>query len=83
MRRRDFISLGLGTAIWPVVARAQQPAKLHTIAFLGPTPAAIAASWFAAFVERLGELGWTDGRNIEIDARWAEGQAGRLPTISC
>lgn len=39
-------------------------------------------SWFAAFVERLDELGWKDGRDIDIQARWAEGQAGRLPQLA-
>lgn len=82
MRRRDFISLGSGAALWPVVARAQPSATPHIIGFLGPTPAAIAATWFAAFVTRLGELGWKDGRDIEIEARWAEGQAGRLPQLA-
>ena len=78
MRRREFIAL-LGSAaatVWPPGAGAQQTDKLRTIGFLG----ADAASWtyrIAAFVQRLRELGWIEGRNIAIVYRWTGGRADR------
>src|SRR5260221_8542145 len=58
MRRRDLITLLGGVAVaWPLVARAQQPAELRTIGFLGPTTASIAGERIAAFEQRLQELG--------------------------
>jgi putative tryptophan/tyrosine transport system substrate-binding protein len=78
LKRREFITLlGGAAAAWPVAARAQQAAKLPTIGFLG-TPAASAwAPWTAAFVQRLRELGWIEGRTVAIQYRWAEGRAER------
>jgi ABC-type uncharacterized transport system substrate-binding protein len=78
LKRREFITLlGGAAAVWPVAARAQQAAKLPTIGFLG-TPAASAwAPWTAAFVQRLRELGWIEGRTVAIQYRWAEGRAER------
>jgi putative tryptophan/tyrosine transport system substrate-binding protein len=82
MRRRDFIALlGGAAAAWPVAARAQQAAKLPTIGYLGVTTPAVSAQRHAAFVQRLRELGWIDGRNIAIEYRWAEGRE-RLPEIA-
>ena len=73
MRRRDLIAfLGGATAVWPFVARAQQQAKLPTIGFLGAATPAVASQWVNAFVKRLGELGWIDGRTVAIEYRWAE-----------
>jgi putative ABC transport system substrate-binding protein len=72
MRRRAFISLlGVATAAWPLAARAQQAGKLPTIGFLGADPS-IESKRVAAFVQRLRELGWIDGRNLAIEYRWAE-----------
>jgi putative tryptophan/tyrosine transport system substrate-binding protein len=78
MRRREFMTLLGGAAVaWPLAGRAQQAAKLPTIGFLG-TPAASAwAPWTAAFVQRLRELGWIEGRTVAIQYRWAEGRAER------
>jgi putative tryptophan/tyrosine transport system substrate-binding protein len=78
VRRRELITLlGGAAAAWPLAARAQQAAKLPTIGFLG-TPAASAwAPWTAAFVQRLRELGWIEGRTVAIQYRWAEGRAER------
>jgi putative tryptophan/tyrosine transport system substrate-binding protein len=77
MRRRDFITLlGGAMAAWPVVARAQ-PTKLPTIGFLGTAAASAWAPWTAAFVQRLRELGWIEGRTVAIQYRWAEGRAER------
>ena len=80
-RRREFITLVDGAAVaWPLAARAQQ--KLPTIGYLGTAAAAAWAPWTAAFVQRLHELGWTDGRTVEIQYRWAEGRAERWAEIA-
>jgi putative tryptophan/tyrosine transport system substrate-binding protein len=82
MKRRAFISLLGGAAAWPVAARAQQPAKVPIIGFLGPgTPSAWSA-WTAAFVQRLRELGWIEGRTLAIEYRWAEGSPERFGEIA-
>lgn len=80
MRRREFI-LRLGGALaappaWPLVARAQQ--KLPTIGFLGTGTTGAYAPWVAAFVQRLRELGWIEGRTIAIEYRWGEGRPERF-----
>jgi putative ABC transport system substrate-binding protein len=75
LRRRDFIAgLGGSAASWPLAARAQQAGKLPTIGFLGGSTAAAQSQWTSAFVQRLRELGWTDGRNVAIEYRWGEGR---------
>src|SRR5689334_4508459 len=79
MRRRDFITLVSGAvASRSIAARAQQPAKIPTIGFLGVSTSAAWTPWTTAFVRRLGELGWTDGRNLAIEYRWAEGHSERF-----
>ena len=67
MRRRAFISLLGGVAAWPLAARAQQPAKLPTIGFLVTGTPSSHGQWVAAFVRRLHELGWIEGRNLGAD----------------
>jgi putative tryptophan/tyrosine transport system substrate-binding protein len=82
MLRRQFIA-GLGSAAaWPVVARAQQPAKLPTIGFLGSATASTESERIAAFAQRLRELGWIDGRNVAIEYRWSEGRNERYSEIA-
>jgi putative tryptophan/tyrosine transport system substrate-binding protein len=76
MRRRAFISLLGGAATWPLAARAQQPGKLPIIGFLGANPS-IESQRVAAFVQRLRELGWIEGRTVSIEYRWAEGRSER------
>jgi ABC-type uncharacterized transport system substrate-binding protein len=78
VRRREFMTLlGGAAAGWPFAARAQQSGKLPTIGYLGVTTPAVQAQRLAAFVQRLRELGWIDGRNIAIEYRWAEGSNER------
>src|SRR5262245_9452444 len=82
VKRRDFITLiGGAAAAWPVVARAQQTAKLPTIGFLGANTPSVQSRWTAAFVQRLRELGWIEGRNVAIEYRWAETRFERSPEI--
>jgi hypothetical protein len=82
MRRRYFITLlGGAAAAWPLAARAQQP-KLPTIGFLGSTTSSAMSQWVAAFVQRLRELGWIEGRTVAIEYRWAEGRIERYAEIA-
>jgi putative ABC transport system substrate-binding protein len=82
IRRREFITLLGGAAAWPLAVQAQQPAKVPIIGFLGPgTPSAWSA-WTAAFVQRLRELGWIEGRTVAIEYRWAEGSTERFGEIA-
>jgi putative tryptophan/tyrosine transport system substrate-binding protein len=81
MRRREFITLlGGAAAAWPVGARGQQ-AKVPTIGFLGANTSSVQSRWTAAFVQRLRELGWIEGRNVAIEYRWAETRFDRSPEI--
>jgi putative tryptophan/tyrosine transport system substrate-binding protein len=64
------------------VARAQQPGKLPTIGFLGANSPSVQSQWTAAFVQRLHELGWIEGRNVAIEYRWAEGHFDRSPELA-
>ena len=84
IRRREFVILigGSAVAAWPVKARAQQPAKLPTIGFLGTAAASAWGPWTAAFVQRLHELGWIEGRTVAIQYRWAEGRTDRFAEIA-
>jgi putative ABC transport system substrate-binding protein len=82
MRRREFITLlGGAAAAWPLAARAQQPAKVPTIGFLGTTTPSAQGAWNSAFVQRLRELGWIEDRNVTIDVRWGEGSSERFTEI--
>jgi putative ABC transport system substrate-binding protein len=76
--RREFILLlGGAAAAWPLAARAQQPAKVPTIGFLGAATQLSWTQWTAAFVQRLRELGWVEGSTVRIEYRWAEGSGVR------
>jgi putative tryptophan/tyrosine transport system substrate-binding protein len=82
MRRRNFLSALGGAAAWPLAARAQQGAKLPTIGFLGQSTRSAASEWVAAFVQRLRQLGWIEGRTIAIEYRWGEGRTERAAEIA-
>jgi ABC-type uncharacterized transport system substrate-binding protein len=82
MRRREFMTLlGGAAATWPVAARAQQVARLPTIGFFSPNTRSVASPWTAAFVERLREVGWIEGRTIAIEYRWGEGRGDRTAEV--
>ena len=81
-RRELLVALGGAAAAWPLAARAQQSGRLRTIGFLGPNTHSAASEWVAALVKRLRELGWTEGRTITIEYRWAEGREERFAEIA-
>jgi len=82
MRRREFITLLAGTAVgWPLAARAQLANKLPTVGFLGADASAF-SPWTAAFVARLGELGWIEGKTVAIEYRWSQGRSERYADIA-
>ena len=83
MKRREVITLLSGAAAtWPLAARAQQPAKVPTIGYLSANTPSADSHRNAAFVQRLHELGWIEGRTIAIEYRWAEGRAERYVEIA-
>jgi putative tryptophan/tyrosine transport system substrate-binding protein len=83
MRRREFIALvGGAAAAWPIAARAQQQGKLPTIGLLGPTLPSNDNPRITAFVQRLRELGWVEGRTVTIEYRYAEGRRERFAEIA-
>ena len=85
MRRREFITfLGGAVSAWPLVVRAQQPDHMRRIGVLVGYSAGDAEGQasVAAFRQRLQELGWTEGRNIRIDTRWAGGDANKARTFA-
>ena len=74
MRRREFIMLFGSAAAWPLAAGAQQAGKLPTIGYLGASTPLFDSQRVAAFVQRLRELGWIEGRTVAIEYRWSEGR---------
>jgi putative ABC transport system substrate-binding protein len=82
VKRRAFITLLGGAATWPLAARAQQLGKVPTIGFLGSTTPAAQSELTAAFIQRLRELGWVDGRTVAIEYRWAEGRSERFAELA-
>jgi ABC-type uncharacterized transport system substrate-binding protein len=85
IRRRDFIKVIAGSATaWPLVARAQQAEKIRRIgALIGYAEGdPIAKSRVAAFVQGLQQLGWMEGRNLQVEYRFAPGDADRMRTFA-
>ena len=82
MKRRDFIVGGSAAVVLSAPLRAEQSTKRPTIGFLGAASPELAGPWVAAFVKRLGELGWTEGRNVTIEYRWAGARTERYGEIA-
>jgi len=80
MRRREFITLLGGAAAWPLMARGQQRERMRRIGILMPLPAddPVVQARVAAFAQGLQQSGWTVGRNVQIDTRWAAADADRI-----
>jgi putative tryptophan/tyrosine transport system substrate-binding protein len=82
VRRRDFIATLGGAVAGSFAASAQQLAKLPTVGFLGSGTTTAQRLWLAAFLQRLHELGWIEGRNLAIEYRWAEGSTDRAAAFA-
>jgi putative tryptophan/tyrosine transport system substrate-binding protein len=81
MRRREFIGLvGSAAVAWPLAAHAQQPERVRRIGVLLSATADDVEyqAWVGAFLQALALLGWTIGRNVRIDTRWAGANAGEI-----
>jgi len=84
MKRRDFITLiGIAAAAWPLMAHAQQK-RVHQIGILTPFKESDpgSATFIAAFVRALGDLGWTEGSNLKTHVRWAGGSVEQARTYA-
>jgi putative ABC transport system substrate-binding protein len=78
MRRRGFIRLFGSAAVWPFAARAQPIERMRRILVLMGTDDAEGQARMTAFVQGLQQLGWADGRNLRIEARWTAGKAENI-----
>ena len=82
MNRREFITLlGGAAAVWPLVARAQQP-TIPVIGVLNTTSPSGRSHILAAFQEGVREAGYVEGRNVVVEYRWAQDQYDRLPNLA-
>jgi putative tryptophan/tyrosine transport system substrate-binding protein len=79
MRRREFIALGCAAMVWPADVRAQQ--AVPVIGFLGSESPELWAQRVDAFRQGLDDIGYTDGKNVRIEYRWAKGNNDQFPTL--
>ena len=84
LKRRDILTLLGGAAAWPLVARAQQPGGMPRIGLLSSFAEndPEAQAWIRAFMQGLQELGWINGRNVQIEFRFAAGDSARISTLA-
>src|SRR5215468_5428561 len=84
MQRREFITLLGGAAAWPLAARAQQRDRVRRIGLLmgGDENDLVWKTWVSAFAQALADLGWTNGRNVQMDVRWYGGDINRIPALT-
>jgi ABC-type uncharacterized transport system substrate-binding protein len=82
MNRRALIALLGGAAASPLAARAQQAARLPTIGFLGQSTPVVESERLDAFLKRLRELGWIEGRTVAIEYAWGQGSSERFAEIA-
>jgi putative ABC transport system substrate-binding protein len=84
MRRRDFITLLGGAAAWPLAAHAQQPERVRRIGVLMGFDESDsgAKDRLSGLMHALAELGWTEGRNVRMDVRWAAGNVDRMRALA-
>jgi putative ABC transport system substrate-binding protein len=84
IERRKFLAtlLSGAAAAWPIAAHGQQPGKLPTLGFLVAGTQSSHSPWVAAFIQRLRELGWIEGRTVAIEYRWADGRSERFPELA-
>jgi putative ABC transport system substrate-binding protein len=84
LRRREFVAGLGGAATWPLAARAQQGERVRRIGVLSPNDEndPVAKTWVFAFTQALADLGWTDGRNVRMDLRWAGADINRIRALA-
>src|SRR6516225_901892 len=84
LRRREFIAACGGAAAWPLAARAQQGDRVRRIGVLipGDENDPVWKPRLSAFTQALAGLGWTDGRNVRMDLRWAGVEINRIRTLA-
>ena len=84
IHRRSFITLLGGAAAWPLAARAQQGTRVRRIGVLQPGVESdpLTSPTFSAFTRALASLGWTDGRNVRMELRWAGTDINRIRALA-
>jgi putative ABC transport system substrate-binding protein len=82
MRRRDFVTLIGGAAAWPIAARAQQGDRMRRIGVLLPGDENDPGRGFVNLTQALGDLGWTDDRNVRMDLRWSGADINRMRALA-